>query len=164
MAMNRSSWLFRYRLALGLFIVGLVLSGLTAFALETELSLLSRFFGISNPSNYAEMQGVRRWIAFLQFGFEQTYPRFAFFGYGTDWLAFGHLVIATFFVLPFREPVRYRGVLHVALVACLGVIILAVICGPIRQIPFYWTLIDCSFGVIGAIPLLYCLHLSRKFT
>jgi len=27
------------------------------------------------------------------------------------------------------------------------------ICGPIRGIPFYWRLIDCSFGVFGFIPL-----------
>ena len=43
-----------------------------------------------------------------------------------------------------------------------GVILLALVCGPVRSIPFFWTLIDCSFGIIGAIPLLYCLRLSRK--
>ena len=26
--------------------------------------------------------------------------------------------------------------------------------GTIRQIPFYWRVIDCSFGVLGIIPLL----------
>jgi hypothetical protein len=29
------------------------------------------------------------------------------------------------------------------------------ICGQVRGIPFYWRLIDCSFGVIGAVPLIY---------
>ena len=43
-----------------------------------------------------------------------------------------------------------------------GVIPLAVICGPIRGIPIYWTLVDCSFGVFGAIPLLYVLRLIRQ--
>jgi hypothetical protein len=33
---------------------------------------------------------------------------------------------------------------------------LAFICGPIRHIPFYWQLIDCSFGIIGIIPLFFC--------
>ena len=26
--------------------------------------------------------------------------------------------------------------------------------------PFYWRLIDCAFGVIGIIPLIYCLKLA----
>jgi hypothetical protein len=38
---------------------------------------------------------------------------------------------------------------------------LALICGPLRGIPIYWRLIDCSFGVLGAVPLVYCLHLTR---
>jgi len=36
------------------------------------------------------------------------------------------------------------------------------ICGAIRGIPFYWQIIDCSFGVFGAIPLIYCLRLLPK--
>ena len=39
---------------------------------------------------------------------------------------------------------------------CVGVIPLALICGPIRGIPFFRQLIDCSFGVFGIIPLLIC--------
>ena len=154
--------LFRYRLILGFFIFGLIVSGLTAFVLPTELEILSRLLGISDPFSYAEMQGLRRWIAFVQFGLDQTYSRFPFLGYATDWLAFGHLVIAVFFILPLLDPTRYRGVLSVGLVACAGVIAIALICRPIRGIPFYWRLIDCSFGVVGAIPLLYCLHLTKK--
>ena len=66
-------------------------------------------------------------------------------GLGTDWLAFGHLVIALFFVGPWRHPVANAWVLKAGLVACAGVIPLALICGPLRGIPFYWRLIDCSF-------------------
>lgn len=40
------------------------------------------------------------------------------------------------------------------MIACVGIIPLAFICGSIRGIPFYWQLIDCSFGVFGIIPLL----------
>lgn len=42
------------------------------------------------------------------------------------------------------------------MIACALVIPLAVICGPIRGIPIYWRLIDCSFGVFGIIPLWLC--------
>jgi len=38
---------------------------------------------------------------------------------------------------------------------------LALICGAIRQIPIGWRLIDCSFGVVGAILLAYALKIIR---
>jgi hypothetical protein len=34
----------------------------------------------------------------------------------------------------------------------------AFIAGYARGIPFYWQLIDCSFGVIGLIPLTIVCH------
>ena len=37
--------LIRYRLALGFFIIGLILSGVTAFPLLTELRLLASWLG-----------------------------------------------------------------------------------------------------------------------
>jgi hypothetical protein len=42
------------------------------------------------------------------------------------------------------------------MIACVAIIPLAFICGSIRQIPLYWRLIDCSFGVFGIIPLYLC--------
>jgi len=56
------------------------------------------------------------------------------------------------------ERIRYRyiWVINFGLIACAGVIPLALICGPVRGIPFYWQLIDCSFGVVGFIPLWIC--------
>ena len=157
------SFSFRYRLSLGLFIFGLVASGLSAFPLEMETALLNRWFGINESIGPASILfNLRMFIATVHYGIHQTYENFPFFGYGTDWLGFGHLVIAAFFILPFLDPIRYRAVLKIGLGACGGVIALALICGPIRGIPFFWTLIDCSFGIIGAIPLLYCLRLTRK--
>ncbi len=127
-----------------------------------ELALLSRFLGISDPASYADMHGLQHWIAFVYFGLQQTYSRFPYFGYATDWLAFRHFAIAGFFILPFFDPVRYRAVLYIGLAACAGVIIVALICGPIRSIPWFWTMIDCSFGILGAIPLVYCLYLTSR--
>jgi hypothetical protein len=161
-ARTNRDFLLRYRLVLGLFIAGLIGSGITAFPLEWELSILSKLLGITDSARYADMHGLQRWIAFVEFGLRETYSRFPFFGYASDWLAFGHLAIAAFFVLPLINPVRYRAVLQVGLVACAGVLVVALVCGPIRGIPFLWMLIDCSFGIIGAIPLLYCLRLTRK--
>jgi hypothetical protein len=156
MEMNSRKMLRRFRVSLGFFIFGLVVSGISAFPLQSELSILSRVSGHLGPP------AVRQWITFVDLGLRETYSRFPFFGYATDWLGFGHFVIAAFFILPFADPVRYRGVLKIGLFACASVIVLALVCGPLRGIPFFWTLIDCSFGIVGAIPLLYCLHLTRS--
>jgi len=95
-------------------------------------------------------------------GLTVTYSNYPFIAYGTDWLAFGHLIIALFFIGPLIDPVRNIWVIYTGLIACVAVIPLALICGPIREIPFYWRLIDCSFGIIGFVPLWLSLSLTRK--
>ena len=87
-----------------------------------------------------------------------TNANFPFLAYGTDWLAFAHLVIAVGFVGPYIDPIRNRWVVTFGLIACAGVLPLALIAGPIRGIPLPWRLVDCSFGIFGAIPLLLCRH------
>jgi len=42
------------------------------------------------------------------------------------------------------------------LIACALIIPYAFIFGGIRGIPIWWRLIDCSFGIFGAIPLWFC--------
>ena len=144
----------RIRLFLVVFMVGLVLSGLTAFPLDTELRILCSIVGVDPavpPSNYA---GLQHWIAIVAEGLRETYAKYPFVAYGTDWLAFAHIVIPKAFIGPYRDPVRNSWVVTFGILACLGVIPLALIAGAIRQIPFYWRLIDCSFGILGIIPLL----------
>ena len=80
MELNNPQRLFRYRLSLGLFILGMVLSGISALPLQSELALLSSFLGISDPASYADMHGLQHWIAFVYFGLRQTYSRFPYFG------------------------------------------------------------------------------------
>ncbi len=160
--MTQETLLRRYRLVLGLFITGLILSGLTAFPLLHELRLMASWLGITEHATYAQRSGLAYWIGFVWHGLEVTYAQFPFLAYGTDWLAFGHLMIALFFIGPWRDPVGNAWVLQVGLVACAGVIPLALICGALRDIPFHWRLVDCSFGIFGSIPLLYCLLLVRR--
>ena len=144
----------RIRIAVGIVIFGLVASGLTAFPLLHELNLLARFAGDGDG-------GMARWILTVRDGLEATYERYPFIAYGTDWLAFAHLMIALFFILPWRDPVRYEGVLKVGVAASLLVLPLAFICGPLRGIPLGWRLIDCSFGLLCLPPLLYALRKVR---
>lgn len=153
---------FRYRVALLLFMAGLIGSGLTAFPLLTEIRILSGLLGIEDPARYRELTGLAHWIAFVHLGLEETYARFPFFGYGTDWLAFGHLASAAFFLRPLFRPLDSDWVLRTGLGICAAVIPVALIAGQVRGIPLTWRLVDCSFGLLGAIPLLYCLKLTRQ--
>ncbi len=151
------------RLAIGIVIAGLVFSGVTAFPLLQELRLLSSVMTGESQANPGLHGGFEHWILRVREGLEATHARYPFLAYGTDWLAFGHLVIALFFILPWREPVRYQGVLRVGVVASLAVIPLALICGPIRGIPFGWQMIDSSFGLLCLPPLLFALRKIREW-
>jgi hypothetical protein len=163
--MTKEALLKRYHGVLALFVTGLILSGLTAFPLLHELRLMASWLGIENHAAYSQYEGLKFWIGYVWHGMEVTQARFPFVAYGTDWLAFGHLMIAVFFIVgPWRNPVANAWVLKVGLLACAAVIPLALICGELRGIPLYWRLVDCSFGVFGALPLLYCLKLARQMS
>ena len=143
------------RVAIGFFIFGLVISGVTAFPLVLELRLLCGWLGIPEGARPEALSGLGHWLAWVRQGLEETSRSYPFLAYGTDWLAFAHFAIAVFFVGAWKDPVRNAFIIDAGIVCCLGVIPLALICGPLRGIPFYWRMIDCSFGVIGVLPLLY---------
>ena len=140
------------RLLLGFFVMALVLSGLTAFPLPWELRLLTSWFG-ERIAIGAAFPGLAHWLSYVREGVEVMGREYPFLAYGTDWLAFAHLMIAVAFWGPLKDPVRNIWVVEFGMIACLLLIPLALICGPIRGIPFCWRLIDCSFGVFGLIPL-----------
>jgi hypothetical protein len=137
-------------------IAGLALSGVTAFPLETELHWLLLILRSAPLRSFAGYTHLLPWIDRVYGGLSFTNKHFPFLAYGTDWLAFAHLVIAVAFIGPYRDPVRNEWVITFGLIACAGVIPLALIAGHIREIPISWRLLDCSFGVLGGIPLLLC--------
>ena len=149
------------RLLVLFFIAALVVSGITAFPLVTEMRILSSFLGIDLDLPPTDYSGLRFWIATVSNGLININEHYPFMLYGTDWLAFAHLVIAVAFIGLYREPVRNKWLIYWGMIACVGVLPLAFICGNVREIPFYWQLIDCSFGVFGIIPL-YLLHIWVK--
>jgi hypothetical protein len=152
----------RFRLVLALFVVALVASGITAFPLRWELKTLASWMGVSANPDLTSLTGLRYWIAYVHSGLEHSYEAYPFLAYGTDWLAFAHIVIALFFIAPLRGPTHHDWTLVSGIIACLGVLPIALICGPLRGIPLYWRCIDCCFGMIGLIPLIYCLRISRR--
>jgi hypothetical protein len=159
---GKDALLHHIRILLILFIAGLVLSGLTAFPLARELAFLNRMLGVAPAVPTTPEPGLHTWLRRVYTALVDTNSRYPFLAYGTDWLAFAHLTIAVAFLVPLRDPVRNRWVLVFGVIACAGVIPLALIAGQVRGIPFYWRLIDCSFGVVGAIPLLLCLGYVRR--
>lgn len=152
----------RLRFWLAVFIAGLVLSGITAFPLQMELTWLVAHLRTSQVRPIAVATSLLPWIERVNEGLTATNANYPFLAYGTDWLAFAHLVIAVAFVGPFLDPVRNKWVVTFGLIACGGVIPLALIAGHIRGIPIAWRMIDCSFVVFGAIPLLLCRTMIAK--
>ena len=146
----------RVAVLLWFFIAALLLSGLTAFPLQWELGLLDRLAtGPASPLP-GLWPDLAAWIGRVNIGLQDTYSRYPFIAYGTDWLAFAHIVIALAFWGPLKDPVRNIWVIEFGMLACVLIVPLALICGPLRGIPPFWQMIDCSFGVFGIIPLWIC--------
>ncbi|MER5458315.1 hypothetical protein ABT008_26450 [Micromonospora sp. NPDC002389] len=148
--MDIETRLRRIRGWLWVVVVGLFLSGVTAFPLEIEVRWLLR---AADP--FADqLPALVGWIERVHVGLVETGERHPFMRYGTDWLAFAHLVLAVAFWGPLRDPVRNVWVVQLGMIACVGIVPLALICGPLREIPWFWTVVDLSFAV-GAFPPLW---------
>ena len=154
--MGKSDRIRVIRFWLLIVIAGLAVSGVTAFPLETELRWLLLVLRSAPLRSFAGSIHLLPWIERVYGGLSITNNQFPFLAYGTDWLAFAHLVIAVAFIGPYRDPIRNQWVITFGLIACAGVIPLALIAGHLRGIPVAWRLLDCSFGVIGGVPLLLC--------
>jgi hypothetical protein len=137
-----------------LFITLLVLSGITAFPLQTELNFLVANLNADSGIHY-------QWISEVSAAINEINNTYPFLAYGTDWLAFAHVIISIFFIGMYIDPVRNIWITHTGIIACLLVFPLAFIAGAIRGIPLFWQLIDCSFGALGLIPLLL-IHQKTK--
>jgi hypothetical protein len=147
----------KIRLLLGMFTVLLLISGLTAFPIVTEMGWLRNMF----PDRSTAMGN---WVGQVYDGVMEVDHNYPYIFYGTDWLAFAHIVIATAFIGPLRDPVRNIWVIQFGMIACVMVFPLALICTPLRHLPFWWSFIDCSFGLFGIIPLAIAYRLTRQLS
>src|SRR4029077_3426667 len=93
----------RINLLTCLFIIGLVLSGVTAVPLQSELNLLVNLFGSNGDSSE-----MANWLLRVRDALAQTQVQHSFLFYGTDWLAFGHFMLALVFIGALRDPIRNR--------------------------------------------------------
>jgi len=154
---NKTTLRRRIRFLLVFFMCALAASGLTAIPLQWELNLLmpviakAAQWGINFPA-------FSQWIVRINDALQNGYGQYPFLAYGTDWLAFGHVAIALAFIGPLRDPIKNIWVIEFGLFACLLVIPWTLIFGAMRDIPFFWQLIDMSFGILGIIPLWMARH------
>jgi hypothetical protein len=141
------------------FMTGLILSGVTAFPVQTELEWL-----LQHPSIVPSF--AKNWLQTVLAALQDTNTKYPMIAYGFDWLAFAHIVIAMAFIGPLKNPVKNIWVIEWAMLACIAILPLAFIAAPIRHIPLFHVIIDCSFGIIGILPLFICrrwiLQLSKQ--
>jgi len=136
------------------FMAALIISGATAIPAETELTIILK--------NISADTGMGRLLRTVLRAVQDTGTKYPFLFYGNDWLAFAHFVIAVTFIGVLKNPVRNIWVLQFGMIACVMVLPFALIAGGLRGLPIWWRLIDCSFGVIGFIPLWICYQKTQK--
>jgi len=151
----------KIRFIIAFFMLALIVSGVTAFPVETELNTICSIAEIDSTT-VKDSPAIFGFLLHIKDNLTEINKKTPQFAYGYDWLAFAHLVIAILFIGPFKNPVQNKWVIQWGIIACVAVLPLAFICGPIREIPLYWRFIDCSFGVFGVIPLLICLKWIKK--
>jgi hypothetical protein len=154
--LRRINWLTWF------FIVSLVISGATAIPLNWELDLMVNWFGLTGQTSATSTSEPGRWLLAAHEALQAVSAEHSLLFYGTDWLAFGHFVIAIAFIGALRDPVRNRWLFDFGLIACVLVIPYALGFGAVRGIPLWWRLIDCSFGVFGFIPLWFCRRWTQE--
>jgi asparagine N-glycosylation enzyme membrane subunit Stt3 len=125
------------------FMISLAISGLTAIPAREGVVFLLQILPASWDTAYTFLMSIRGAL----FSCDPT----LFYGY--DWLAFAHLVIALLFIGVIKDPIRNIWIIQYGMIVCILIIPFAFVMGQVRGIPVWWRLIDCSFGVVGIIPL-----------
>ena len=149
---NKTALQRRIRFLLLFFIFALGAAGLTAIPLRWELGLLNQWFG-TDSFLLPILPSMAAWISRVNDSVQNGYGGYPLLAYGTDWLAFAHIVIAVAFIGPLRDPIKNIWVIEFGMIACLLLIPWALMFGVVREIPWFWTLIDISFAVFGILPL-----------
>ena len=157
--MTQASLEKRIRALLLFFMLGLCLSGLSAIPLEWETGLAVAWIGPGTQLG-SFWPAMAQWMALVREGVLATARTYPFILYGTDWLAFAHLIIAVAFIGPLRDPVKNIWVIEFGMLACVLTFPWIVIFVGIRQVPGFWILVDMAFGTIGFLPL----WLAHKYT
>jgi len=145
----------KIKIRTALFMAGLFLSGLTCFPLLQEISIATTFFSAWSIAPPPFIQEVIYGISYTM-----THHKFLF--YGTDWLGFAHILYAILFYGVYKDPIKNIWVTQFGIIACIAIFPLAFIMGPLRGIPFWWQMVDSSFGIIGLMVMVPVYKMTIK--
>ncbi|MFB6307002.1 MAG: hypothetical protein ABEH43_08460 [Flavobacteriales bacterium] len=141
------SLLSKIRSILFIFMLFLIITGSLAFMPEKVFATAYSLFENTDSA-------FTNWLKKCHYSLQMVNKKYPYLFYGYDWLAFAHIIIAIGFIGPIMQPVKNIWVVQFGITACIGIIPMSFIVGPIREVPFYWQLVDCLFGVLGVIPLI----------
>ena len=130
-------------------IIGLLLNGMSAVPLRTEMNML-----LSKPGLLPGF--LRDWWTYVNKGVNETSNQYNFMRYGFDWLGFAHLLIAIAFFGPLRDPIKNEWVIKWGIIASSLSILMALGWERLRAIPMWWSMLDAGIGVVALIILLLC--------
>jgi hypothetical protein len=142
------------RIRTALFMAGLFISGLTCFPLQLEMDMANTLFAAWAITPPPFIQNVL-------LGITETLAKHTFPFYGFDWLGFAHILYAVLFYGVYKDPVKNIWVTQFGLIASVAIFPLAFIMGPLREIPFWWQLVDSSFGVIGLLVMVPVYRMTK---
>lgn len=144
----------KIRLCTWIMIIGLVIAGATAIPLQWQADVAARVLQVEHLETApATSSPMVQWLVKVRTALHEVNQRHPFMMYGADWLAFGHFVIAIAFIGALRDPVRNAWLFQFGMIACALIIPYAFLFGALRGIPIWWRLFDCSFGVVGFLPV-----------
>jgi hypothetical protein len=141
----------------------LILIGLTTIPLQWEIALLARVAGAGSTAEQI-WPALAHWLEDVAEAVAVSYGTYPFLQYGTDWLAFAHIIIGIAFLGAARRPVQNKWVVEWGMIASVLVIPTALLFGALRGIPLFWRLLDCAFGLVGLLPLWLARRQIRQLT
>ncbi|MFC2111001.1 hypothetical protein ACFLQ5_00965 [Bacteroidota bacterium] len=139
----------RAKIMIWIVVFGLFVSGVTVWPALFELKTIIRIIW----GDFVPTASLHLLLIQIIQGLETVQAEYPFLMYAYDWLAFAHIVLAILFAGTIRDLVRNKWIIQCGLIMCALVPILAIICIPLRAIPFYWFWIDAAFAPAAALPL-----------
>ena len=151
----------RVRLLLIVFVLGLVFGSQLVLFVIPELTWFNNILGPGTRMGEI-FPRLSSWINHLYQGITDTYAKYPFVAYCMDWLAFAQLAFIIFFIGAIVDPVRNIWIIESGMVICVLHILIAFGCGTFRSMPFFWQLLDSTFGILGLI-VLYLAYRNIKY-
>jgi hypothetical protein len=139
----------RIKAAIIITIIGLLLNGISALPLRTELDVL-----LSQPEHLPKF--LLDWWTYVRQGVYETSDKYNFMRYGFDWLSFAHLMIAIAFIGPLRNPIKNQWVVKWGMIVAASSIVMAFGWERMRDIPVWWSFIDAGISYVAFVVLWFC--------